>query len=65
MARVFVKGGEVGRLSQRGVVVARDGGTVPTVVAVAEQRGITWGYTTWGLGSDGPPGGEGESVPRI
>lgn len=62
MARVFVKGGEVGRLSQRGVVVARDGGTV---VVVAEQRGVTWGYTTWGLGSDGPPGGEGESVPRI
>lgn len=55
-------GGGVGRLSQRGVVVARDGGTV---VAVAEQRGVTWGYTTWGPGPDGPPSGEGESVPRI
>lgn len=29
-----------------------DGGTV--VVVVAEQRGVTWGYTTWGPGPSGP-----------
>lgn len=52
-ARVFVGEGEWGVCPKGEWWSLGDGGTV---VAVAEQRGVTWGYTTWGPGPRRAPG---------